>query len=121
MPSIQRIVQTGLVDPIASYLATGSPTDADFLTLLQSLGSGVVTPTIVGNVVEYTLNFQASNTVATALTSLGAQADSLGIKLDPDTKVNVTTALDFNFTFGVDTTAGLAPAQAFILSAPPMA
>ncbi len=113
--SVQQALQSGLVDPITNYLATGSPSDAAFLALLQSLSPAGVTKSTSGNVVKFTLNFQASAMAATSLGSLGSQADGLGIKLDPGTKVDVTTTLNFSFTFGVDT-SGQAPT--FILAAP---
>ena len=66
----------------------------------------------------FSLDFEATETTATSLTSLGTQADQMGIRLDPATKVNVTTTLNFNFSFGVNQTPGLTAAQAFFLNVP---
>ena len=90
--SVEQALQVGLVNPIASYLETNSATSPGFLNLLKSLSTSVgnltvtvppgsVTESINGNDVTYTLSFQASETVATSLGSLGSQADGLGIKL----------------------------------------
>jgi Ca2+-binding RTX toxin-like protein len=127
--SIQNALQVGLLNPINAYLAKNTPTSPGFLTLLQGLsaqlGNLIVTvapssvqETVNGNQVKFSLDFQATETTATSLKSLGAQADQLGIRLDPGTKVSVTTSLNFNFTFGVDQTPGLTAAKAFFLSAP---
>ncbi len=74
-----------------------------------------VQQTTSGNKVVFSLDFAATETTATSLASLGAQADQLGIQLDPATQVNVTTSLNFNFSFGVDQTGR---AQAFFLNVP---
>ena len=66
----------------------------------------------------FSLDFEATDTTATSLTNLGAQAEELGISLDPATQVSVTTSLNFNFSFGVNQTAGLTAAQAFFLNVP---
>jgi Ca2+-binding RTX toxin-like protein len=127
--SIQNALQLGLLNPINAYLAKNTPSSPGFLTLLQGLSAqlgnltvtvapGSVQETTSGNKVMFSLDFQAAQTAATSLQSLGAQADQLGIRLDPATKVSVTTSLNFNFTFGVDQTPGLTPAQAFFVNAP---
>jgi Ca2+-binding RTX toxin-like protein len=121
--AVQNALQAGLVNPINTYLAQNPTTSAGFLTLLQHLSAQIggltvtVDPTAVvqkvsGNAVTISLDFQATQTAATALGSLGAQADGLGIRLDPSTKVNVTTSLNFNFSFGIDAS------QNFFVQAP---
>ena len=79
---------------------------------------GSVEQTTIGNKVIFSLDFEATETTPTSLANLGAQADQLGISLDPATEVEVTTSLNFNFSFGVDQTPGLTAAQAFFLNAP---
>jgi hypothetical protein len=127
--SIQNALQLGLLNPINAYLATNAPTSAGFLSLLQGLSAQVgnltitvapssVQETINGTKVVFSLDFQATDTTAASLASLGAQADQLGIRLDPTTQVDVTTSVNFNFSFGVNQTSGLTPAQAFYLNAP---
>jgi Ca2+-binding RTX toxin-like protein len=127
--AIQNALQVGLLNPINAYLAQNTPTSPGFLTLLESLSCQIgdltvtvdpsrVAETITGNQVMFSLDFQATQTRVMSLHSLGAQADKLGIRLDAGTKVDVTTSLNFNFTFGVDQTPGLSAAQAFFLNLP---
>ncbi len=66
----------------------------------------------------FSLDFQATETATTSLTNLGTQAQELGISLAPATQVSATTTLNFNFSFGVNQTAGLTAAQAFFLNVP---
>jgi Ca2+-binding RTX toxin-like protein len=127
--AIQNALQVGLLNPINAYLATHAPTDPGFLTVLQQLSAQYngltvtvdptkVVQTINGNDVTISLVFQATQTTSTSLRSLGAQADGLGIRLDPATKVSVTTSLNFNFSFGTSGAAFLlqAPAGGFSVS-----
>ena len=127
--SIQNALQVGLLNPINAYLATNTPTSAGFLTLLSGLNvqvgglkasvvPGSVEQTTIGNKVIFSLDFEATETTPTSLANLGAQAVQLGISLDPATEVEVTTSLNFNFSFGIDQTPGLTAAQAFFLNAP---
>ncbi len=130
---IQNALQLGLVAPINAYFAANpaanTPTSPGFITLLEGLSAQLgdltitvppssVQQTVNGSQIIFSLDFQASGTIATTLGSLGAQADQLGIHLANSSEVNVTTSLNFNFGFGVDQTAGLTAAQAFFLNAP---
>ena len=74
--------------------------------------------TASGNQVVFSLDFEATETTAEPLQNLGARAEQLGIALDPATRVNVTTSLNFNFSFGVNQTPGLTAAKAFFLNVP---
>jgi Ca2+-binding RTX toxin-like protein len=120
--ALKDAIQQGLVNPINAFLAQNPPTSPGFLTLLKNLSKQIgnlsitvdptkVVQTISGSAVTISLDFQATETVATSIASLGTQADQLGIHLDASTKVNVTTSVHFNLSFGVDAS------QAFFLKA----
>ncbi len=127
--AIQDALQNGLLTPINNYFATNAPTTAGLASLLGSLKvqvgglvasvvPGSFQPTTSASKVVFSLEFVATETTATSLKSLGAQADQLGIHLDPATEVDVTTSVDFNFSFGVNLAPNLTPAQAFFLNIP---
>jgi Ca2+-binding RTX toxin-like protein len=127
--AIQDALQNGLLTPINNYFATNQPTLAGLANYLSTLNVQVgglkasVDPksflqTTIGKKVIFSLDFVATETKDTSVKSFGAQADQLGIHLDASTEVNATTSLNFRFSFGVDTTSGLTPAQAFFLNVP---
>jgi Ca2+-binding RTX toxin-like protein len=126
--AIQDALQLGLIDPVNTYLSKNAFTGKGLLNVLQKLTAQIgnlsvtVAPgarqTTSGNQVVFSLDFEASETTAEPLQNLGAQAEQLGIALDPATQVDVTTSLNFNFSFGVDQTPGLTAAEAFFLNVP---
>jgi Ca2+-binding RTX toxin-like protein len=126
---LQNALQVGLVNPINAHLAQGPSisflTNGGFLSVLQGLGTKVGGLTVAvsgvtqalnsaGTQITYSLDFQATNTAAVPLPSLGTQADRLGIQLNPSLTVDATTSVNFNFSF----TIGLASPYAFSFSAP---
>ncbi len=114
---LQNALQIGLVNPINTYLAqnptASSLTNGGFLGQLEKLSAQVGGLNVAvsgvqqvvnstGTQVTYSLDFQATDTVAVPLPSLGTMADRLGLHLNPSLTFDATTSVNFNFSFTVD-------------------
>src|SRR5579883_1848298 len=118
-----NLLQTRLVQPLqtGNYKSTNDIVAA--LSGLNYSGGGVTfsvsnvtggeLTNAQGNELQFNLTIAATRTT-TANVDLGSGVQSYGFSINP-AKVNLTSALVFPFTFGIDLTPGLAPSDAFFI------
>ena len=124
---ISSLLKNQLVDPLVSYLDTDTtPTVEELTNRIRSLSATVgdltftidpnsIASALLGNDLSFNLKFEAIRTIATDF-DLGEQAATdFGVKLSGSTTVDLTGKIVFDFTFGYNTTNGLAPSEAFYI------
>ncbi|BAU09732.1 GLUG domain-containing protein [Leptolyngbya sp. NIES-3755] len=122
---ISSLLKNQLVDPLVNYLDTdATPTVEELTNRIRTLSATVgdltftldpnsIASALLGRDLSFSLKFEATRTIATDF-DLGEQAATdFGVKLNGSTSVDLTGKVVFDFTFGYNTTSGLAPSEAF--------
>ncbi|HYW20936.1 MAG TPA: DUF4347 domain-containing protein [Nodularia sp. (in: cyanobacteria)] len=106
------LVRTQIFNPIKTYLDNNpNPTTNDLLALVQGLANvtGVNLSTL-DNKLTYSLTYNP-----TVTKTVNLDLDQFGLDADDTSNFNIDAVFNFNFAFGVDLTAGLAPSEAFFI------
>ncbi|HKY31809.1 MAG TPA: LEPR-XLL domain-containing protein [Candidatus Polarisedimenticolia bacterium] len=119
---VSQIIQDNLVAPVTGYVDdAGTQTSAGLAsalkTFLQALDAGndvVDLSTTERLAFQVTFHFDT-----TAVVELSLGSNPFGVEFAEGSTLNATVGLDFNFVFGVDLTAGLAPSEAFFIEVEP--
>jgi Ca2+-binding RTX toxin-like protein len=110
------LLQSKLAAPVAAYFAgDATPTLGELSTALNQVAGVTTTPGIVDGT-QITLNVQLDTTIAA--TSGKVDLDSAASGIRATTALDVGAEAVFNFTLGLDLTAGLAPAESFFIEVP---
>jgi Ca2+-binding RTX toxin-like protein/streptogramin lyase len=127
----EQVLRDRFQVPITNYLNGPNPTANGVVSVLQGL-SGTYGDTVVtvnpasvsggktpdGKELQFNLSFQATRTVTTAI-DLGSNQGDFGLTVSPAPTVQLQATLNLTFTFGLDLTPGLTPAQAFFIRVGP--
>jgi hypothetical protein len=124
-------LRVGLFEPVASYFAADpTPTTDELVAVLGGLSAtyGALSITVDpgsvqgglksepgGDFLEFTLVFQAQRT-RTSQISLGPRGDARGLAFDPSITTDLEVAAEFAFRFGMHTTPGIDPEDAFFVA-----
>ncbi|WP_413172043.1 DUF4347 domain-containing protein [Anabaena azotica] len=106
------LVRTQIVNPIKTYLDTHpSLTTNDLLTLIQGLANVAgVNLSTANNKLTYNLTYNP-----TVTKTVNLDLDQFGLDADDTSNFDIDAIFNFDFAFGVDLTAGLAPSEAFFI------
>ncbi|HEY7116284.1 MAG TPA: hypothetical protein VH475_06850, partial [Tepidisphaeraceae bacterium] len=125
-------IKRGLLDPISNFFNTDvNPTVQELTSLLRTLSQplgnisfGIDPFTVRGGVFDtspghqelrFDIDVNLAGFAGNLSLDFGDAVKSLGLTFDANGKVNLETALNLSFSFGVDLTPGLSDADAFFI------